>query len=108
MDRQEFNKELDKLFNSIKQKFQIKGDEYATEESVFANFDKGSGIMGLPPELVLDGYLTKHYVSYRDMLDSIFDGVRPTNEMIDEKLGDIILYFILQKIMMEENNQLPW
>lgn len=107
MDRQEFNKELDKLFNSIKQKFQIKGDEYATEESVFANFDKGSGIMGLPPELVLDGYLTKHYVSYRDMLDSIFDGVRPTNEMIDEKLGDIILYFILQKIMME-NNQLPW
>lgn len=107
MNRQEFNKELDKLFDSIRQKFQVKGDEYATEESVFANFDKGSRVIGLPPELVLDGYLTKHYVSYRDMLGSIFDGTRPTNELIDEKLGDIILYFILQKIMME-NNQLPW
>lgn len=107
MNRTEFNKELEKLFDSIRQKFQIKGDEYATEESVFANFEKGSRVTGLPPELVLDGYLTKHYVSYRDMLDSIFDGVRPTNELIDEKLGDIILYFILQKIMMEKN-QLPW
>lgn len=107
MNRTEFNKELEKLFDSIRQKFQVKGDEYTTEESVFANFDKGSRVIGLPPELVLDGYLTKHYVSYRDMLDGIFDGVRPTNELIDEKLGDIILYFILQKIMME-NNQFPW
>ena len=107
MNRQEFNKELERLFDSIRQKFLIKGDEYATQESVFANFDKGSRVTGLPPELVLDGYLTKHYVSYRDMLDSIFSEVRPSQELIDEKLGDIILYFILQKIMMEYNNN-PW
>lgn len=107
MNRQEFNKELDRLFDSIRQKFQVKGDEYATEQSVFANFDKGSRVTGLPPELVLDGYLTKHYVSYRDMLDTIYNGSRPGAELIDEKLGDIILYFILQKIMME-NNELPW
>lgn len=107
MNRQDFNKELEKLFDSIRQKFKVKGNEYATQESVFANFDKGSRVTGLPPELVLDGYLTKHYVSYRDMLDAIYNGTRPTNELIDEKLGDIILYFILQKIMME-NNQLPW
>ena len=107
MNRQEFNKELDRLFDSIRQKFQVKGDEYATEQSVFANFDKGSRVTGLPPELVLNGYLTKHYVSYIDMLDDIFDGTRPTNELIDEKLGDIILYFILQKIMME-NKPLPF
>lgn len=107
MNRQGFNKELDKLFDSIRQKFLIKGDEYATQESVFANFDKGSRVTGLPPELVLDGYLTKHYVSYRDMLDVIKDGGYPDAELIDEKLGDIILYFILQKIMME-NKELPW
>ena len=105
MNRTEFNKELEKLFDSIRQKFQVKGDEYATEESVFINFDKGSRVTGLPPELVLDGYVTKHYVSYRDMLDVIKDGGYPLPELIDEKLGDIILYFILQKIMME--NQEP-
>ena len=107
MNRQEFNKELDKLLDSIRQRFKVKGDEYATEESVFANFDKGARVTGLAPEIVLDGYLTKHYVSYRDMLDSIFDGRHPSKELIDEKLGDLILYFILQKIMME-NKQLPF
>lgn len=107
MNRQEFNKELDKLFDSIRQKFQVKGDEYATQESVFSNFDKGSRVTGLPPELVLDGYLTKHYVSYRDMLDLIYSGSRPGAELIDEKLGDIILYFILQKVMMEYRMN-PW
>lgn len=101
MDRKELEQELDILFKSIKDRCLKKGDEYATEESVFANFDKGSRITGLPPELVLDGYLTKHYVSYRDMLDTIYSGSRPGTELIEEKLGDIILYFILQKIMME-------
>ena len=101
MNRYEFKKKLDDLFGCIEQKFEIKGDEYATQNSVFANFDKGARITGLPPELVLDGYLTKHYVSYRDMLDQIKEGNYPSLELIDEKLGDIILYFILQKIMME-------
>lgn len=101
MNRQNFNKELEELFDSIREKFSVKGDEYATQESVFINFEKGSRVTGLPPELVLDGYLTKHYVSYRDMLDAIKQGNYPHPELIDEKLGDIILYFILQKIMME-------
>lgn len=107
MNRKDFNKELDLLLNSIKERFKVKADEYATEESVFINFDKGSRITGLPPELVLDGYLTKHYVSYRDMLDMIYSGYHPDSKLVDEKLGDIILYFILQKIMME-NKELPF
>lgn len=106
MNRKEFEQELDKLFQSIKDRCLKKGDEYATEQSVFVNFEKGSRVTGLLPELVLDGYLTKHYVSYRDMLELIQAGVRPSQELIDEKLGDIILYFILQRIMMEYNNNL--
>ena len=107
MNRKELEQELDKLFQSIKDRCLKKGDEYASEQSVFINFDKGSRVTGLPAELVLDGYLTKHYISYRDILDSIYSGIRPSQELIDEKLGDIILYFILQKIMMEYNNN-PW
>lgn len=108
MDRKELEQELDILFKSIKDRCLKKGDEYATEESVFINFDKGSRVTGLPPELVLDGYLTKHYVSYRDMLDTIYSGYYPDAKLIDEKLGDIILYFILQKVMMEYNNNPPF
>ena len=101
MNRHKFEIKLAELFDSIKIKFQAKGDEYATEESVFINFDKGARIKGEPSEIVLDGYMLKHYVSYRDMLDQIKEGNYPSLELIDEKLSDIILYFILQKIMME-------
>lgn len=101
MNRYEFNKKLQELFESIEKKFQAKGDEYASQESVFKNFDQGARIKGEPSELVLDGYMLKHYVSYRDMLTQIKEADYPSLELIDEKLGDIILYFILQKIMME-------
>ena len=101
MGRDEFEIKLTELFDSILEKNRSKGKEYATNESVFINFDKGARVMGLPSELVLDGYLTKHYISYRDMLEQIKKGDYPSLELIDEKLGDIILYFILQKIMME-------
>lgn len=107
MTQKEFILSLSDLFDNITKKFQLKGKEYATDFSVFQNFDIGSRITGLPPEIVLDGYLTKHYVSYRDMLDGICVGEHPSKELIDEKLGDIILYFILQKIMME-NKPLPF
>ena len=101
MNRHEFEIKLTELFDSILEKNRSKGKEYATNESVFINFDKGARIKGERPELILDGYLLKHYVSYRDMLDQIKEGNYPSLELIDEKLGDIILYFILQKIMME-------
>ena len=101
MNRHDFEVKLTELFDSILEKNRSKGKEYATNESVFINFDKGARVTELPPELVLDGYLLKHYVSYRDMLEQIKEGNYPSPELINEKLGDIILYFILQKIMME-------
>ena len=107
MNRKDFNKELDLLLDSIKERFKVKGDEYATEGSVFINFETGSRIKNKPREIVLDDYMLKHYVSYRDMLEQIEKGIYPDPKLVDEKLGDIILYFILQKIMME-NKELPF
>ena len=50
MNRTEFNKELEKLFNSIKDRCNSKGEEYAEEQDVFANFIKGGKVANLPPE----------------------------------------------------------
>ena len=38
------------------------------------------------------------------MLNRLQNGEIPSNELIDEKLGDIINYFILQKIQLKQRN----
>jgi hypothetical protein len=46
---------------------------------------------------VLDGFLLKHYVSYRDMLTDIEAGRIVSEAKIHEKFNDILVYFLLQK-----------
>ena len=95
MTQQEFILSLSDLFDNITKKFQTKSKEYASDYSVFENFDKGSKITGLPPELVLDGYLLKHYVSYRDILDEIYEGRYP--ELLNHALNHAIMCRIDEK-----------
>ncbi len=55
-----------------------------------------------PNLLGLDDYMFKHYVSYRDMLSDIENRNYPTEKHIKEKLGDLIVYFILQEIGLKQ------
>ena len=48
--------------------------------------------------------MDKHLSSYFDMLDGIKSGKTYTREYVDEKLGDIINYFILQEALIVENH----
>lgn len=99
-----FDKELSLTLGSIQKTLGQKGKEYSTNVDKFHNFNEGAKILGCIPEKCLDAYMTKHIVSYRDMLNRLQDGEIPSNELIDEKLGDIINYFILQKIQLKQRN----
>lgn len=96
-----FKNKVEELLEGIKQTLTVKGIEYMRNEDPFHNFNVGSDITGTNPFEVLDGFLLKHYVSYRDMLNDIKEGKYPKKEVVNEKLGDIITYFVLQKIMLE-------
>ncbi len=99
-----FEKELASTIESIQKTLGQKGKEYSTNVDKFHNFNEGAKILGCIPEKCLDAYMTKHIVSYRDMLNRLQNGEIPSNELIDEKLGDIINYFILQKIQLKQRN----
>jgi hypothetical protein len=81
-----------------------KGAEYSTDQNKLHNFDRAGSIAGVSRERALDGMLLKHYTSYRDMLDKLDAGQIPTDEMIDEKIGDIINYFILFEACVKDRN----
>ena len=99
-----YEKELALTLESIKNKLGIKSEEYSTSTDKFHNFNEGAIRLKCTPERCLEAYNTKHLVSYADMLDGLDKGIVPSDEYIDEKLGDIINYFILQKIQLKQRN----
>jgi len=102
-----FKKEVEYHLDIIRNKLVSKGEEYIRNGDPFWNFNVAAEITRQTPEEALDGMLMKHYVSYRDMLNDIKEGERtglpncyPSQILIEEKIGDILVYFLLQKIMM--------
>lgn len=98
----DFNKYLSERLTEITETLQIKAKEYVRNSDRFHNFNTGSKLKQKPRELILDDYMFKHYVSYRDMLSDIDKGNYPTKKYIKEKLGDLIVYFILQEIGLKQ------
>ncbi len=109
LSESDFNKYLNERLTEITETLQIKGKEYVRNSDRFHNFNTGSKLKQKPRELILDDYMFKHYVSYRDMLSDIENRNYPTEKHIKEKLGDLIVYFILQEIglkqKLHDNNQ---
>ena len=104
MKPEDFNKLVENRLEKIKTILVKKSVEYSTQEDKLINFRKGAIKSGLSPIEVLQGYLLKHEVSFADMCIKFKDSNKVSKEMIDEKITDIINYYLLaEAIFMEEN-----
>lgn len=76
-----------------------KSGEYSSSDDKLHNFNKAKDLMRCKTkEFALLGMLNKHLVSVIDMVERFEKtGELPTSNMIDEKIGDSINYFILLK-----------
>lgn len=97
-----FDSQAFDTLENIKQLLIKKGKEYRRNNNPFHNFEVGAIISGQTPERVLQGFLLKHLISYQDILNDLDKGILPTEEMINEKFTDILVYFTIQKIMLQE------
>jgi hypothetical protein len=93
----DFDLEVKNTLELIKNLLLVKGIEYRRNSNPYHNFEIGSQISGEIPEKVLQGFLLKHLVSYQDMLNDIEQGKLPKIELVEEKMNDIITYYIIQK-----------
>lgn len=101
MRPEDFDIELDRRIELIRTSLKVKAKEYIRNNNALHNFEEGSQISGQTPTRVLDGFLLKHIISYRDMLNDIDKEVIPGGETVSEKFGDIINYFIIQEIQIK-------
>jgi hypothetical protein len=92
-----FDKQVESTLQKIRDLLIVKGKEYRRNNDVYHNFNVGAKISGQIPEKVLQGFLLKHLVSYQDILNDIEQGKLPSKELVEEKLNDIITYYVIQK-----------
>jgi len=104
MTREEFSKRVEKRIDLVRQTLLTKHKEYAKDDNVFRNFDEAAGGFSLHSTSaeVLWSYMTKHLVSIKDIVS---DNVPVTNEVVSEKIGDVINYLILLEAMLNERGE---
>ena len=78
-----------------------KAEEYARGDRL-SNFKKAARLFNCTPEKALRGFVGKHIIALIDYIDDIDKGVVQTQDMWDEKIGDIINYMILLEALVTE------
>ncbi len=110
MNRKDFNEHVEKCFDRSRNVMVKKGAEYSGDEEVFHNFNNSIGISLHKTNVgVAWEYLTKHMQSVKDIVISIEkDGTlgKVNQELLDEKFGDIMNYYLLIEGMIKEKLQL--
>ena len=99
MNSEKFSKIVEEQINNINKTLLAKRVEYASDNDVLVNFKNAARMKGESPALALYGMLAKHLVSWEDYVTG---RQVPTKEQLDEKIGDIINYFILSKAIFIE------
>lgn len=92
-----FNQVVSDTLEQIKETLLIKGKEYRRNNNPFHNFEEGARIKGITREKVLDGMLLKHEISINDMTNDLDNNILPSEEIVNEKFNDNIIYLILKK-----------
>jgi hypothetical protein len=99
---EEFDAIINEELDAIKELLTVKGKEYRRNNDVLHNFNQGSLETGQTRERVLDGFMLKHRISYRDILNDLDKGIIPDIKLVNEKIRDILVYFLLQKASLTQ------
>jgi hypothetical protein len=94
---------VQKRSDSVTTTLDHKKAEYGSATDRFHNVKRGGEILGCTPEQALGGFMSKHVVSVYDMIEwSEVSPERITLELIDEKIGDNIVYLYLLEGLLKE------
>ena len=104
MNNENFQKVLDHRVEELIRVLAQKAGEYANDGDRLANFRRAMEISSGPKESrtmakALWGMLIKHIVSVTDLIEGHVYVTRP---LLDEKIGDVMAYFVLLDAVLQE------
>ena len=100
---QQFENTIANTIHELQELLLVKGREYRRDNNPYHNFEIGATIEQKTREDILQGFLLKHLISAKDMRNDLKHGIFPTEEKVNEKYNDILIYFMIEKAMMIEN-----
>lgn len=106
MNLNDFNKIIEERIEILRNTLLSKGEEYTRGDDRLHNFKTASRVSGNIPEVVLMGFLLKHWVSVNDMINDIAHGKIPTRTLVNEKIGDVIAYMFILEALIEDTRQI--
>ena len=101
MKRQEFNQLLEQRCRKTQELFNRKNKEYAREDDIFENFKDAARILKTSEAKALWGMLIKHIIS----VQAIIEREIADEELVNEKIGDIITYMVLLEGILKEGRK---
>lgn len=99
-----FQAVLNYRIDKIKKVLDSKAQEYASNNDRLHNFNLAAQVNNTTPAKALWGMATKHLVSVMDLVSG---NTRPTTDLINEKIGDMINYLILLEAILLESCSEP-
>jgi hypothetical protein len=102
MDTKTFNILASDIFEMCKYTLISKGKGYDPEEERLRSFHTAGRIAKQSPEKALLGMALKHEVSIRDIVNDLDNGKIPTDDVVKEKIGDMICYLVLLLALIKE------
>lgn len=102
MTEDQFDQLVEDRCNKISKTLVEKGKEYRRNYDPLHNFRVAAKVQNTTEEKALWGFAVKHYVSFLDILNDIEKGFLPKEEVVDEKIGDLINYLILCEASIKE------
>jgi hypothetical protein len=102
MNKKKFDEFLQNRLEKTQKMLGSKGVEYANEKDVFKNFKDAARILNTSPNQALIGMYIKHHVS---LMEFVRGEKYPDEEIISEKIGDMINYLILLEAMFHQQTE---
>ena len=103
MNHQTFKTVIDQTFERMYNLTASKGVEYSNSDDQLANFKRLGRELGLTPEAINLVFLTKHIDSIKHYVRN--NGEQLLSEPIQGRIDDAILYLILLKSIIIENQE---
>lgn len=101
MKRSDFNKIWDKVIAECTEINRTKGNDYAGDSDALRNFKEVAARTGMTPLQCWGVYWAKHVMA----VETRVQNGAVESEPIESRINDIIVYMILLRALLEEENE---